>query len=50
MTMNIYDGKNGDKIWRFNKAMNESAFSGTDDLIDRMMRKVSRNFPYEKKK
>ena len=48
LTMAINDGKTGDMLWRFFKSMNDGIFSSTDELIDRMMRKVSRNFPYTK--
>ncbi len=48
LTMTISDGSNGDLLWRFFKSMNDSVFSSTDELVDRMMRKVSRNFPYSK--
>lgn len=46
LTMMINDGASGDLLWRFFKSMNDSVFTSSDDLIDRMMRKVSRNFPY----
>lgn len=48
LTMQIYDGKNGDLLWRFYKEMNENVYSSGDEIMERMMRKVSRNFPYEK--
>lgn len=48
LTMMISDGNSGDMLWRFFKSMNDSVFISTDELIDRMMRKVSRNFPYSK--
>ncbi len=48
LTMQIYNANSGTLLWRFYKEMNESAFSSADDLMERMMRKVSRNFPYEK--
>lgn len=48
LTMVINDGQTGDMLWRFFKAMNDGVFTSSDDLIDRMMRKVSRNFPYSK--
>lgn len=48
LTMTINDGSNGDLLWRFFKSMNDSVFGSTDELVDRMMRKVSRNFPYSK--
>lgn len=46
LTMTINDGATGDLLWRFFKSMNDSVFTSSDDLIDRMMRKLSRNFPY----
>jgi hypothetical protein len=48
LTMTINEGSNGDLLWRFYKSMSDTVFTTTDDLIDRMMRKVSRNFPYSK--
>lgn len=48
LTMTINDGETGDLLWRFFKTMDDNVMSSTDDLIERMMRKVSRNFPYEK--
>lgn len=48
LTMQVYNGKDGELLWRFYKAMNDNVFSSTDELMERMMRKVSRNFPYEK--
>lgn len=48
LTMQIYNNTNGDLLWRFYKAMDDDLMSSTDKLMERMMRKVSRNFPYEK--
>ena len=48
LTMQIYNGRDGDLLWRFYKAMDDNVMSSTDALMERMMRKVSRNFPYEK--
>ena len=48
LTMQIYNGKDGDLLWRFYKAMDDNLMSSTDVLMERMMKKVSRNFPYEK--
>jgi hypothetical protein len=48
LTMQINDKKQGDLVWRFYKEMNESITSNANEIMDRMMRKVSRNFPYEK--
>jgi hypothetical protein len=48
LTMQIKNGSSGDLLWRFVKKMDETAFSSAGQLMERMMRKVSRNFPYEK--
>lgn len=48
LTLQIYNGSDGNLLWRFYKAMNDDVMSSTDELITRMMKKVSRNFPYEK--
>ena len=48
LTMTINDGLSGDTMWRFFKTMDDNVMSSTDDLVERMMRKVSRNFPYIK--
>jgi hypothetical protein len=48
LTMTINNGSDGELLWRFFKAMDDNISSSTDDLVERMMRKVARNFPYEK--
>lgn len=48
LIMSIKNGSNGDLIWRFSKKMDEGVFSSANQLMERMMRKISRNFPYEK--
>ena len=48
LTMQLYNGTSGELLWRFYKAMDDNISSSSDQLMDRMMRKVSRNFPYEK--
>jgi hypothetical protein len=48
LTLQIYDGTDGNLLWRFYKAMNDDVMSSTDQLITRMMKKVARNFPYER--
>lgn len=48
LTMQINDGKNGDLVWRFYKQMVEDVMSSPAAMMERMMRKVGRNFPYEK--
>lgn len=49
LTMNIYNAKDGDLLWRFYKQMSEDVMSSPSAMMERMMRKVGRNFPYEKK-
>jgi len=48
LTMQIYSGNDGSLLWRFTKEMNERVWSSANDMVERMMRKVSRNFPYDK--
>lgn len=48
VTLTLNNGQDGKLLWRFFKTMDDSIFSSTDDLVERMMRKVSRNFPYGK--
>lgn len=48
LVMNIYNGADGDLLWRFTKTMDEGIGRSSDELVEHMMRKVSRNFPYEK--
>lgn len=47
LVMQIKNGIDGELLWRFSKTMDETVFSSTSVLMERMMRKVSRNFPYE---
>ena len=46
LTLTLNNGADGELLWRFFKTMDEGIMSSTDDLVERMMRKVSRNFPY----
>jgi len=48
LAMQIKNGKDGELLWRFSKKMDETAFSSAGQLMERMMKKVARNFPYEK--
>ncbi|GGI26865.1 hypothetical protein [Pedobacter mendelii] len=48
LTLTLNNGSTGDLLWRFFKTMNDSITTSTDDLVEHMMRKVSRNFPYSK--
>lgn len=47
LTMQIYNGSTGNLLWRFYKEMNEDVMSNANEVMERMMRKVARNFPYE---
>jgi hypothetical protein len=48
LTLQLYNGTDGDLLWRFYKEMNEDVLSSANQVMERMMRKVGRNFPYEK--
>ena len=48
LTLTLNNGKDGELLWRFYKTMSQDLMSSTDDIVDSMMRKVSRNFPYTK--
>lgn len=48
LTMQVYNGKDGEMLWRFYKEMNENITGNANDVMERMMRKVARNFPYER--
>ncbi|TDH23006.1 hypothetical protein EXU57_18260 [Segetibacter sp. 3557_3] len=48
LTMQINNGKDGEMLWRFYKEMDEDVTSSANAVMERMMRKVARNFPYEK--
>ena len=48
LVMQINQGNSGELMWRFYKEMNENFSSSANEVMERMMRKVSRNFPYEK--
>jgi hypothetical protein len=47
LTMQINNGKDGELLWRFYKQMNEDVMSSPSAMMERMMRKVGRNFPYQ---
>ncbi|MFD0942098.1 hypothetical protein [Pedobacter boryungensis] len=48
LTLTLNNANNGELLWRFFKTMDDGITTSTDDLVERMMRKVSRNFPYAK--
>lgn len=47
LTMTVNNGKDGELLWRFFKTMDDNITTSTDDIVEHMMRKVSRNFPYQ---
>lgn len=46
LTMEIFDKFEGDLVWRFHKQFAEDIYSSPTDMIEVMMKKVGRNFPY----
>ena len=48
LVMQINSAKEGEMVWRMSKEMTESAFSSANALMEQMMRKVGRVFPFEK--
>ena len=48
LTIQIANGKDGDLLWRYTKRMDDNLWTSSDDVIERQMRKLSRNFPYTK--
>lgn len=45
-TININDGATGALLWKYEKTLSRSLGSDTNTMIDAMMRKASRKFPY----
>ena len=48
LVMQINSAKDGEMVWRMSKEMTEGAFSSANALMEHMMRKVGRVFPFEK--
>ena len=46
-TLTLNNGTDGELLWRFYKSMDENVIASSTDLIERMMGKVARNFPYK---
>jgi hypothetical protein len=46
LTMTLNNGSDGELLWRFFKTMDQGIMASTDDIVESMMRKVARNFPY----
>ncbi len=46
----ISDGDTGKLLWKFENEINKKSGKNTDDLIDKMMKKVTRKFPYDRER
>ena len=46
----ISDGQTGKLLWKYENEINKKSGKNTEDLIDKMMKKVTRKFPYEKER
>ena len=46
-TIDIHDSKTGELLWRYEKTLSRGMGSTTQSVINAMMRKVSKKFPYE---
>jgi hypothetical protein len=44
----ISDGQTGKLLWKYELEINRKTGKNTDDLIDKMMKKAARKFPYDK--
>ncbi len=45
-TINVNNGTTGDLLWKYEKTLSRSLGSDTNTIINTMMRKASRKFPY----
>ena len=46
----ISDGATGKLLWKYENEITKKSGKNTDDLIDKMMKKVTRKFPYDKER
>ena len=46
----ISDGRTGKLLWKYENEITKKSGKNTDDLIDKMMKKVTRKFPYDKER
>ena len=46
----VSDGKTGKLLWKYEKEINKKSGKNTNDLIDFMMKRATRKFPYEKER
>ncbi|GAB4028788.1 hypothetical protein [Spirosoma gilvum] len=47
-TISINDGKTGELLWKYDKTLSRGFGSNTSSIITTIMRKASRQFPYDK--
>ncbi len=48
LSMSINDGKTGELLWKYDKTLSRGLGSDTGSIITTIMRKASRQFPYDK--
>ena len=46
----ISDGDTGKLLWKYEQEITKKSGRNTDDLIDKMMKKATRKFPYDKER
>lgn len=46
----VSDGKSGKLLWKYEKEINKKSGRNTTDLIEGMMKKATRKFPYDKER
>ena len=46
----ISDGMTGKLLWKYENEITKKSGKNTEDLIDKMMKKVTRKFPYDKER
>ncbi len=46
----ISDGKTGKLLWKYENEITKKSGKNTGDLIDKMMKKMTRKFPYDKER
>ncbi|MDM9630742.1 hypothetical protein [Robiginitalea aurantiaca] len=44
----ISDGRTGKLLWKYEQEINRKSGKNTEELIDKMMKKAARKFPYDK--
>lgn len=44
----VSDGQSGKLLWKYEQEISRKSGKNTDDLIDKMMKKAARKFPYDK--